>query len=511
MSRMVKSARTLVSGYSLTLIGMVIGLVVTPWVVAAAGDEGYGAFRVTIDYIGYLMLLELGMGGAVQAGVARAIGQNAPERLVQVLRAGARYFVWVSCAAFAGSVVLIVVIDHLVPTQPDVTAALRLGIGLSLVGWFLLPLSVYRQFCDARQRGYVGHLSLFVSSILISGCSVIFLEAGLGIAGLFLAILVGNLASTAIVVYDARRVAPLWQVLFGPIDPAVRGELSKLNWWTFLFNICGRFAILSDSIIIALMVNTAAVTPFLMTTRLPSMLGTQLLALGGSSWAALAELHYQGHTERMNTRLIQLTRLSSFAGFVLLAPAAVWNEAFVTVWAGDGQYASGWITIVSCANAWMMSLNSLWGWVLSGTGRVKTMIPCMVVGTVVNVIGSLVGTSFLGVVGPLVGTSLQLFFVSAWWSPLVLRREFGTSVRELLLATVWPVVYSAPAVVLMVVSQPWIPIMSGDLPRWGRLLLVLAIIGGWVGVLMVQGWFLVLARNERTAAKQWLARLRGRA
>ena len=78
-----------------------------------------------------------------------------------------------------------------------------------------------------------------------------------------------------------------------------------------------------------------------------------------------------------------------------------------------------------------MGLFSLWGWCLSGTGKMRIQIPIYIYNAVVNCLAGLLFIKLSGLIGPIIGTLSGFIFVYAWMLPRALKQEMEVSSRLL--------------------------------------------------------------------------------
>jgi O-antigen/teichoic acid export membrane protein len=152
---------------------------------------------------------------------------------------------------------------------------------------------------------------------------------------------------------------------------------------------------------------------------------------------------------------------------------------------------------VAAVNGFLLAILSLWGWALSGTGHVARITPAAVVAAVLNLAVSIIGTHLFGLVGPLAGTAVAFVSVNLWYLPWLLRRLFGTSLRELFRAAALPPCLGVPYGVCL-----WWCAHAHAPHGW---LGLAAEMGAAAAVYLVLAWALVLRRDDR---EQWINRVR---
>lgn len=429
-----------------TLLTLVMALWATPLVLRWLGDERFGAFQVATDWLGYLALLEFGLGGALGPLIAMAEARGDERAAQGLIVTGIRKYAKVAMMMAASTILLAAVITWLIPVAPQYAHDLRVAILVSLLGAIVTPLSPFRALAEARQQGYWVSIFLGVQSLIITIGSVAMAWAGWGITGQAIAVVAGvvvfNLALLGITRDEVPGIARA--VVDAPRDDVALGDLRKLNLPTFAMQICGRLSLMTDNIIVARLLSPSIVAGFFLTQRLASLALVELQGIGNASWAAMAELNAQGRAEIFNRRLVELTRTVAVLGFAALVPIIAYNRAFISLWVGSQRYAGDLLTILAAVNALMLGLFSLWGWCINGTGGAQILMRAAIVQAIVNVACSIGFTLAFGLVGPVLGTTVSFFAVSAWFMPRALADRFGTSPAQLLSAVGTPALLAIP-------------------------------------------------------------------
>ena len=452
MSRFRFASRNYLAGVLFTAVTLVVGFVSTPWILRWLGEERFGAYRVTADWLSYLLFLEFGVGGSLLPLLARALARNEEDSVRNLLAAGVRAYFAVASVMLLAGLVLAAFIHRVVAVSPQNINDLRIGclIGISSLVW--LPIvSPFRALLDARQRTYWISLMLGVHSLVGTAIALFLAWRGFGIAGQFLAWTAGSTVFNATIVWAGMRRHPgvLTRAFKGDFDRSRTRELWRLNTPTYVLNMCGRVSLLTDNIVVAAMLGPVMVVPLVLTQRLLLMAQGQLQGLGNASWAGLAELYSRGETDTFRRRIIELTSLTTIFAVAVLLPIAAFNRPFVSFWVGPSHYGGQWMTFFAMLNAFLLSLISLWAWVFTGTGEVRRIVWPMVLQTVFNFGASVLLTRIAGPVGPLIGTSVGFVAVTVWFIPWQLHKTFGISARQLVAAVAKPVTLGIPYVVAL--------------------------------------------------------------
>lgn len=309
-----------------------------------------------------------------------------------------------------------------------------MGLLVSAIGTVWVPLAALRPLLDGAQRSYWVNAALLVQSLGTVGLSILFAWWGWGLTGQFTAALLGSAAYTFLFRLVSRVFPDVWRPLSD-----VQPDKFPPGWPMFMFNLVGRFSIMSDGIILGAIQGPGEVVRFYVTQRLMLVVVSQVQGIGNATWAALADLHHRGESDIFRHRFLQLNRWTAILAVAGLGPLAVLNERLISLWVGISRYGGDALTWATFGQALLVAQVALWAWPLVGGGMVKLVLPVMFVGSILNLILSIVGTYILGLVGPSLGTFAGYLLVYYWWYPRLLQKEFGLSrisiMSPLLLAT----------------------------------------------------------------------------
>jgi O-antigen/teichoic acid export membrane protein len=447
--RVRRSILNFASNALLIVVTMVVGLKAMPYLIGWLGDERFGGNRIVTTGYGYLTLLELGLGGAIGPLLARAVGQGDEPALRATMAAGARAYLKVSLATVAVGLALTPIIpwfaeDMSSPGRADLRRAWALG----LVSFLTLPLLPMRTVVEARQLGYVVNLLLTGQYLLVTALSLTLARAGWGVTGQAAAQAAGSWAFCLAVSAGVCRGHPglVRSVLTTPTAPETRRALRSLSWPALLLNVSGRVSVLTDVVVVSKMLSVKQVASFENTQKLASLGQTVLQAVGGASWAALAELYARREHETFNRRLVEMSRMVAVLAIVGLVPVVAYNRAFFRIWdLPDTPYGGDLLIVLASVNALLLAEQSLWAWCFLATGNLRHVVGQAAAAAAVNVAVSLAATRAYGLTGPLIGSTVAFVGVGMWALPLQLRRVFGTPTGPLLRAVGLPAVAGSAA------------------------------------------------------------------
>jgi O-antigen/teichoic acid export membrane protein len=488
------------AGIVFTAVTMLTALFTTPLLLRWLGDARFGAFRMITGWYGYLTLIDLGIGAALSPLLVRALGQGDTRVLRGTLGAGIKTYVKLTFIAICVGVTMLPLIMWQVQVPPAQMYELQLAWIVIVLSFLPMGMAPLRALAEARQRGYWVNSLMTVQCLLITALSLVLAWAGWGITGQAWAFSLGIITFFALLAWGEIRDNPrlMRSAWSAPADPEIMRTIRSLSVPSLLIILGGRVGLLSDNIVAGGFLGPAMAASLDITVRLAGLAQGQLQAVGAATWAALAGLHAQGDHKTFNRRLLELTKVVALLGLAVLGPIAAYNRQFFDLWVGPKlvTYGGNKVIVIAAFNALLLGLFSLWGWCFAGTGQVRKLVAPTLTATVVNLAASLFLTHQIGLAGPALGTLVANLTITLWWLPILIRRNFGVSLRALFWAVAWPLVWGTPYA-----AGLWWVAHSHHVWGWFGLA---AEAGGAALAFLVLGGFVILSPAERAL---WRVRL----
>lgn len=489
---------TYLSGLAYTVVGLFTGLIATPLLLRWLGDERLGAYRASLDWAGYLLLLDFGLSGALLPMFARAVAKDDSKSIRAVFWIGVRAYVKVSLSIVICGCVLGYFLPSLVHVSPELVRDVRRGFWIGQLGALVLPLAPFWCLALSSQRGYVSNALLAFQTLTATALFLYLAHLGWGITGQFVAMVIASFFFHILIAIDGLRRYRL----FSPRPSADelsenRRELRKLNMPTLIVNVCTRVGLLTDNIVIAFFLGSPMVVPFFITQRLATLAQSQIQSVGSASWAGMAELHVTGQRATFSRLTCELSTLVMIIGLASLVPIVAYNHQFIARWVGGARFAGEVVSALAAINVLLIALLSTWSTMLAGTGHMPRLVRLNIVSATINIAVSVVATWKWGLVGPLIGTLAAVSTTSIWWLPLLLREVYEISVRELFRAVAVPLAWAAPyAAVLGWWSH------THTARGWMMLCTEMALAAIFF---LLLAWFLIFDEGQR---RSWMGRVR---
>ncbi|HQQ59955.1 MAG TPA: oligosaccharide flippase family protein [Kiritimatiellia bacterium] len=426
-------------GYVSQAILLVLGLVITPFILGKLGRTGYGVWAVLGQIVGYIGLTDMGL----EAGLMAFLSRDAHKRDWAAVNALASTSTILQIGfGVLGLVLALLVLPFIdrwfdigsVPF-PVVATALLIVVfshGVKLAG------SVYDQVLYANHRIYQNYLIGFLSQIFRILLVVGLLAAGTGLTGLALAALAGQIFSVCLWARQAHQAVPGLQVHPKYFSLAKVKSLLGFSIWGTLGRIAATIIYNTDNIIIGTLIGLPAVTTYVLTRRIFELLRQNVFRIGHVLRPGVGNLLGEGNISRLRQVFLKSVRTYltiAAAGGIFLAFLA---NRLIALWVGAENYGGEvlvWITVASTIAMSLFHVSSIF---LVADLQVKAVGLARLAESGLNL-----GLSVLfvkmgwGLAGVAVGTLLATVFTNGWYVPWRAARRcrvrLGAFLRESML------------------------------------------------------------------------------
>jgi O-antigen/teichoic acid export membrane protein len=496
--------RNAVAGGGARAITLVVGLVMTPYLLLRLGEARFGIWALTTVVTGLAGVLDLSFKSSFVKFLAELHARGDKVGHDRVVATSVAFY-----ASFG--VVVLVLFALLGRSLLDllrIPAELRAEafdvFFVALIGSvFGGVLSVFPAVCDAHQRidltNGLGVMCLVLSTALI----VICLETGGGLRGVALAQLVGigsfHIASIAL----ARRVA-------GPIRPSLRG----VSWAVFrrqfgfglTLHISSTCAIVNrqlDKLLLSRWAGLGPVASYEIGLRMAANVGSFQPFLAAALLPAASHLDATGDRDRLVALYLRASRYLFMVGVPVFVFLAVHASAVITAWLGTPEPMAAAVLRLLAAGYMVNSLSNAMAFVCQGIGRPDIQAWQSALQLIANMVLSVLLFWMVGPLGAPAGTSLALILGAVLFA-VRFHPVLGTSTVELLHhAAQTPLLLSIAAALCS-----WLATAGFDPVERPAAVLVLALAATVFGVVYLGGCWLsgILGRDELEVLRAALSR-----
>ncbi len=432
--------RNVVSQYASFLIGVVASLVLTRVLLRQLGAGPYGLWIVLLAIVGYLGLLDVGVGTAAVQRIARLTAEGDSEGVADVIRTSLAFFavsgilavaVTAGLAPFLASFLNLGTIS---PTEAGVTLVL---LGVMTMFTFLATAPNALLFGAGRgdRLAQIGLVTLILTEVV----QILVVLAGGGLIALAVIQTAGVALGLVICAVAAARItgSPIRQGRFR--RPLLR-ELIRFGGLQAVIAVSGVVAYQLDALVIGVILPVSQVAPYniaLNTSNLSrnlSTLGTNLLL------PTYAHFETTGDRRRQAGYFFRSVLVSLVVSAPIVIALAAFGEPILHLWLGKVPPRTYQIMIALGIVTTLQLPGHQCFLFLTGVGRNRLLAKLSTAGAVLNLVGSIIATYWLGPVGPAIGSLPPVVVIDFVLLPMVVTSYLGVPFSRYARAALAPVV-----------------------------------------------------------------------
>jgi len=411
-------------GYVHTIVTVIVGLWLTPYLLRHLGSHDYGLWLLGAQVLIYLALMDLGIVQLVPRDVAIAAGRanGDSSELQAIVGRTARLVLWqVPPVAVAGVLIVLFL--------PAEWAPLRWPLAIVIVAFVVtFPLRMFNAVLQGLQDlAFLGTVQL---SAWAAGAAVTIggVAGGLGLYSLSAGWVTTQLVSA--IVGWRRLVSAHGQVLPARL-PALTVSAAKeqlgTGAWIGINQVAQVLLGGTDLVVIGKLLGPEAVVPYACTGKLLTMLANQPQMFMQMALPALSELRTAASREHLFdvARSMAQVMLLLSGGIVTVVLAV--NAPFVVWWVGESRFAGMGLTALLLLSMLMRHMNATLIYTLFCFGHERRLALTSVADGLLGLAMMLVLVPLLGFYGAVLGSLTSLALVSLPANLRALAREEGGS------------------------------------------------------------------------------------
>lgn len=472
-------------------VNIVVGFILTPFVIRHLGKTGYGIWTLVGSFIGYYGLLNLGVSSAITRYVARYAGQGDEKSLNETASTG--------MAMFCGTGVLAVVVAFFVAgplasffkVDPghfvDFQRTVRL---IGLATGISFSSNVFGAIIRAHEKFVVANAANIAVTLARTALTVCLLLSGAALLGVAAATLITELLNLVVNILLCRFLTPLVRIRFDFARLSVLRMLITYGSITTVIVIADIMRINLDSFVIGKWVNLSAVGVYGIAATIIHYIVSLVTAGMGVLTPRFAALDGKGDHAQARRLLVKAVSVSSFLSFGGYMMAIIFGKQFILWWVGkDFTEAASILWILSFSYAFAIAQTPAIGFMYALNKHYFYAIATMIE-AIANLTLSIILVYRYGIVGVALGTMIPMLIVKILVMPIYVSRIAGISIREYIRPMMPPAVVAS----IMTLAAYYMGIVTRDTPTIGYLICA----GMIAGALYVAAYYLVMRKYNPT-------------
>lgn len=353
---------------------MLVGLLISPFLVHQLGDKTYGLWIVIASLTSYFAVLDLGVGGSVARNVAFFRARNDVAGVNGILNTAFFYLCGVallSLVATLGATLLFFVLIDVEPGQADAARFALLLVGLNFA--LGVPLQSFDGILWAYQRFDLQNGVDIPTVLLRAGLTYWLVGSGYGLVALAAITFLTSFAGLVAKAILALQLEPGLRIRFTFVNRESARGLFSYGIWYFLFSLFKNLGSQVVVMIVGSALGTALVTPFTVALSLVRYANQFLIAGSGVLTPVATALHALDEQEAQRRLFVAGGRGCLAMALLFFSLFAFLGKPLLRLWMGPAlEHAHLYLLILAAGELLPMSQHITVSMIL-GKGRLRIL------------------------------------------------------------------------------------------------------------------------------------------
>lgn len=330
-------------------IGNLISLIYTPIMLRLLGQSEYGVYNIANSLVGYLGVLDLGMGNAIIRYAAKYKTLKDEEAEYRLYGMFLIIYSIISILVLILGYILIINSQHLFKNTLTVQELASIKIMLSIMMLNLaisFPLSIFSSIIIAYEHFIFPKLLTIIRQLINPFLTIPLLLLGYGSIGMVTITTIINIAIGIInILYCIKKLKI--KLYFNKVDFSVMREISKYSFFIFITMIADRIYWSTDQFILGSVVNSISVAVYSISSTLTTYYSNFSTALSGIFLPKITRMVTEKEDiSKISNLFIRIGRIQFIIMSYILGGFIVVGREFIKLWAGDGYEESYIIALI---------------------------------------------------------------------------------------------------------------------------------------------------------------------
>jgi O-antigen/teichoic acid export membrane protein len=423
--------RNIASTWAVTLVSIAVTYVLTPFVIHALGDDGYGTWTLITALTGYINLLALGVPMACVRYLTADVAKGDARQMNKVIAScTGLYLMMGAFAVVVGAALGTLFHAYRIPPAFQRQAGLAYG---------LMVLQVSAGFIGLLPEGiFFAHLDFVTRNAVRIGGALLRLSLTVALVKLYPSLVVLAAIQTAILAFDfgvswllIRRRFPAVRIGLAGFDRATVRKIFSFSVYVLLLQAGARLAFETDALVIGAFIGVGAVPFYVVANSLIVYLMDFVIAIAAVVSPMATKLSTEGRMDELRDIFLKWSKvalsLSLLAGLFLI----VLGPRFIGRWIDPSfeQPAGQVLQILMVSSLVFLPVRGVALPMLMGLGKPKAPTIGFLLAGALNLLLSVVLARPLGLAGVALGTAIPNVLF-AFFALVLACRELGIGVAH---------------------------------------------------------------------------------
>lgn len=331
--------------YVVILLNIAVGLLYTPYMLRMMGQSEYGLYSLVASVIGYLTVLDLGLGNAVVRYTAKYRAEGKTKEQYEMFGMIFVLYTIISLVALIGGIGLYLNVDAMFGgTMTDVELSKARIMMLILVFnlAFTFPMSIFGSIMTAYERFIFPKAINLIRTLLNTAIMIALLEMGYKAIAMVVLQTVFNVA-TLIINFLYCKYKLKIKIMFARFQWGFLREVAIYSFWIFLNVIMDKIYWSTGQFILGIVAGTVAISVFAVAIQFQAMYMQFSTAISGVFLPKVTGMvTLRNSNKEISDLFIKTGRIQNIIMAMILFGFLTFGRPFVNLWAGP-EYSDAYI------------------------------------------------------------------------------------------------------------------------------------------------------------------------
>jgi O-antigen/teichoic acid export membrane protein len=401
----------------------VIGFFVSPIIFKGLGSNFYGVYQIVLELTGYANLADAQSTQVLKWTLAKNRNVSSEIELRSEISTGL-YIVF-----FTLPIILIIgsllswFSPYIVKIEPEYVSIVRIATSIIV---FAIVIEKFSNFFESILRGMnLGFKGLGVRTILIffSGLGkVAVIQFGFGLIGLMVLQVFLGILTGFIFFYLVKKNIPWFG--FGKTNKSKIISYTKVSGWFMATKIVGMLLFHSEKILLGFFIGPQLVAVYVLTLFTSSAMKGILDSVISGVIPGIGTFFGKGEFEKIQTSRLLINNLVWFISFSVGTSILLFNNSFLNLWVGEGNYAGPWENLLILLIAIQNVLFFTTGNFINVTLDLKTKVYLTGLGAFISIAMASILIPIYGILGLCISVLIGRSILSIGF-PLILNKKMN--------------------------------------------------------------------------------------
>lgn len=414
----------LVFGYANMLLAMAFGVFMVPVYLKYITTDAFGAWLASGNILVWLVAINPGISTVIQERVGNLLGQNNLSELSYTICSG--IFITIVVSFLAATIGVLFSEQAIAFLRLESEADSRLMVKAFTLAAVSVGLLLFSEGIVAVMHGlhssYFVGISGMISYVIAIGATLFFLMYGYGVLSIPCGSLVRGVSLVFLNAGYLNRKLKKQGVRLS-FQLANMKDIVGLFSYNFLGRLSGIITVNSESVIIARYFAAEAVTPIILTKRLPQVFQGTILIVAQALFPSLAHMNGENNHKSIRDVLIKVCSIVFWLLGFMTVFFILFNEHIVSGWVGASQYAGEYFNVIICGSVLISVISHFFAEVSAALGEIKKSGFATLAQSILFVPVVWISINLFGLAGVIIGPAISMAAVSGWYYFYLLAKK----------------------------------------------------------------------------------------